>query len=40
LVDPLGGTLVILDQLGWYRDIAKIFIRQRLFQLVPWNNRK
>ena len=40
LVDPPGATLVILDNLGWYCDIDKIFIRQRQIQIVPWNSRK
>jgi hypothetical protein len=30
--------LVILANLGWYCDVANIFIRQRQIQIVPWNN--
>ena len=27
--------VIILDNLGWYCDIANIFIRQRQIQIVP-----
>jgi hypothetical protein len=30
LADLRGTTLVILDNLSWYCDIANVFIRQRL----------
>jgi len=35
LADPHGATLVILDNLIWYFDVANIFIRQRQIQIVP-----
>ena len=35
LVDPQKATLVILDNLGWYCDVANIFIRQRQSKTVP-----
>ena len=38
LVDPPGATLVILDNLGWYCDVANIFLHQRHIQIVLWNN--
>ena len=30
----------VLDNLGWYYDVTKIFIWQRQIQRIPWNNRK
>jgi len=38
LTDPPGATLVILDNLGWYCNVANAFIRRRQIQIVPWNN--
>jgi hypothetical protein len=35
LTDPPGATVVILDNLGLYCDVANIFIRQRQIQIVP-----
>jgi len=37
LADPVGATLVILDNLGCYCDVANIFICQRQIQIVLWN---
>jgi hypothetical protein len=34
MADPPGEKCVILDNLGWYCDIANIFIRQRQIQIV------
>jgi hypothetical protein len=31
-----GATLVIHNNLGWYCDVAKVFIRHRQIQIVPW----
>ena len=39
LADLPGTTMVINDNLGWYCDVANIFIRQGQIQIVPWNNR-
>ena len=39
LIDPPGATLIIYDNLGWYCEVANIFIRQLQIQIVPWNNR-
>jgi hypothetical protein len=39
LADSPGATLVILDNLGCYCDIANIFIHRRQIQIVTWNNR-
>ena len=35
---PIGATLVILDNLGWYCEVADIFICQRQIQIVPRSN--
>jgi hypothetical protein len=32
------ATFVILDNLGWYCDVANIFIHQQQIQIAPWNN--
>ena len=41
LVDLPEVTMVIHDNMGWYGDVASVFIRKSLMQIhvVPWNNR-
>jgi len=39
LADLHGATLIMLDNLGLYCEVANVIIRKRLIQIVTWNNR-
>ena len=36
MVGPSWATLAILDNLGWYCDVANLIICKRLIQIVPY----